>query len=189
MSTTISRGHTRKIAEIKAQRLTCVVFSLRNDFWPTPCNPSYAWEDLARGLHARLTVNAAGDVWTVHVHGNLWYELRKAPELADEYSLVIDRGVIGDQYPHLATAAGPICGARLRGDGHRVMVLARGDVAAHRDNLCTYCRDQIVPLRIAIDADCPRCGWGERFFEPGRGVFGCTRRTDPCGYESKERER
>lgn len=44
-----------------------------------------------------------------------------------------------------------------------------------------------VILRFAIDEDCPRCGWGERWFEPGRQVFGCTRRTDPCGYESTER--
>lgn len=44
------------------------------------------------------------------------------------------------------------------------------------------------PLRLAIDADCPRCGHVERFYEPGRGVFGCTRRVDPCGYESTGRD-
>lgn len=46
------------------------------------------------------------------------------------------------------------------------------------------------PLRIAIDADCPRCGYPERFFEPGRGVFGCSSlNPNPCGYESTERKR
>jgi hypothetical protein len=43
------------------------------------------------------------------------------------------------------------------------------------------------PFRIAIDADCPSRGWPERFFDPARQVFGCTHRTDPCGYESTER--
>lgn len=46
-----------------------------------------------------------------------------------------------------------------------------------------------APIRIAIDADCPRCGYGERFFEPDRGVFGCSSlNPTPCGYESTERE-
>lgn len=37
---------------------------------------------------------------------------------------------------------------------------------------------------LAIDADCPACGWAERSFEPMRGVFGCPK----CAYESEERE-
>jgi hypothetical protein len=45
------------------------------------------------------------------------------------------------------------------------------------------------PLRIAIDADCPRCGYPERFFEPDRGVFGCSSLSPtPCGYESTTRD-
>ena len=44
------------------------------------------------------------------------------------------------------------------------------------------------PLRIAIDADCPCCGYPERFYEPGREVFGCSSlNRNPCGYESTDR--
>jgi hypothetical protein len=46
-----------------------------------------------------------------------------------------------------------------------------------------------APLRIAIDADCPRCGYPERFFEPERRVFGCSSlNPNPCGYESTARD-
>lgn len=45
------------------------------------------------------------------------------------------------------------------------------------------------PLRVAIDADCPSCGYPERFYEPARQVFGCSSlNPQPCGYESTERE-
>jgi hypothetical protein len=44
-------------------------------------------------------------------------------------------------------------------------------------------------IRIAIDADCPGCGKGERSFDPARGVFGCSSLgSAPCGYESAERD-
>jgi hypothetical protein len=44
------------------------------------------------------------------------------------------------------------------------------------------------PVRIAIDADCPKCGYPERFYEPARGMFGCSSlNPSPCGYESTER--
>jgi len=46
------------------------------------------------------------------------------------------------------------------------------------------------PLRIVIDADCPRCDYPERFYEPERAVFGCSSlNPNPCGYESAERNR
>lgn len=38
-------------------------------------------------------------------------------------------------------------------------------------------------VRLCIDADCPQCGWGERWFEPDRQLFGCAK----CDYTSKER--
>lgn len=76
---TISRAATRKIAAIRSKTLVCVVHSLRNDFRGRDCDPVYAWDDLGKYHHARLTVNDAGDTWTVQVHGNLWYELREAP--------------------------------------------------------------------------------------------------------------
>lgn len=39
-------------------------------------------------------------------------------------------------------------------------------------------------LRIAIDADCPSCGFPERWLSPERSVFGCSK----CGAESSERD-
>jgi hypothetical protein len=76
--TTISRAATRKIAAIKERATACVVHSLRNDFAGVSCEPRFAWDDLARYHNARLWVNDTGDVWTVHVHGNLWYRLTAA---------------------------------------------------------------------------------------------------------------
>ncbi|NHF62267.1 hypothetical protein [Microcella pacifica] len=38
-------------------------------------------------------------------------------------------------------------------------------------------------LRVAIDADCPHCGWPERFFETRSRRFGCIK----CPYTSDER--
>lgn len=47
---------------------------------------------------------------------------------------------------------------------------------------------QPTPTRIAIDADCPKCGYPERFFDLERRVFGCSSlNPTPCGYESMER--
>ena len=47
---------------------------------------------------------------------------------------------------------------------------------------------KVLPIRLAIDADCPECGYPERFFEPERGVYGCSSlNPKPCGYESTER--
>jgi hypothetical protein len=45
-----------------------------------------------------------------------------------------------------------------------------------------------LPVRIAIDADCPACGKPERSFDPATGLFGCSSMgAGPCGYESTER--
>lgn len=73
---TIPRNHTRKIAAIKALDLTCRCFSLRNHFAGVEVETQWAWDELVRFDFSRLTVNDAGDVWTIQVHGNLWYELR-----------------------------------------------------------------------------------------------------------------
>jgi protein-arginine kinase activator protein McsA len=40
------------------------------------------------------------------------------------------------------------------------------------------------PVVICIDADCPNCGWAERNFDTGTGLFGCSQ----CDYTSTERE-
>lgn len=39
------------------------------------------------------------------------------------------------------------------------------------------------PVVICIDADCPSCGWAERNFDTGSGLFGCSQ----CGYTSTDR--
>jgi len=39
-------------------------------------------------------------------------------------------------------------------------------------------------LVLAIDGDCPACGWPERTFTVATGLFGCTR----CPYTSPERD-
>lgn len=45
----------------------------------------------------------------------------------------------------------------------------------------------LTELHIAVDEDCPSCGWPERWYAPDRAVFGCARRRPPCAYESTER--
>lgn len=38
-------------------------------------------------------------------------------------------------------------------------------------------------LRVAVEADCPRCGWPERFYDTTTRRFGCIK----CSYASDER--
>lgn len=52
-----------------------MVFSLRNDFAATECDPEYAWKELDTFHFARLTVDDSGLKYTIRVHSNLWYEL------------------------------------------------------------------------------------------------------------------
>lgn len=75
-TTTIPRSHARRIALLKEQLTKCKVFTLENFFFGRDVEPRYAWEALDRGLRAKLTDNGNG-TFTVHVHANRWYELRK----------------------------------------------------------------------------------------------------------------
>jgi hypothetical protein len=75
MSTTIPKN-SRTITQLKAELTGCTVYRESDDFRGAPCDPKYAWEALANRLHARLRDNSAG-TYTVHVHNNLWYELRR----------------------------------------------------------------------------------------------------------------
>jgi hypothetical protein len=79
MTATIAKNHTRKIAALKAELTRCKVYTLANNFHGDPVDPAYAWQALQTSLRATLTVNEAGDTWTVSVHSNCWYQLRKAP--------------------------------------------------------------------------------------------------------------
>jgi hypothetical protein len=70
--------NSRKIAQLKEELTECRVYRLENNFTPRDTDPSHAWHMLATGLRARLTERDGA--YTVHVHGNLWYELRRPPE-------------------------------------------------------------------------------------------------------------
>lgn len=73
---TIPRNHKRRIEEIKAKAVRCVVFGQGNSFIATACDPAYAWKELYAYDFARLI--EFEDKWTVEIHSNLWYELRTA---------------------------------------------------------------------------------------------------------------
>jgi hypothetical protein len=46
------------------------------------------------------------------------------------------------------------------------------------------------PVRIAVDADCPGCGYPERAFDPATGLFSCSSlNPNQCGYTSADRDR
>ncbi len=41
------------------------------------------------------------------------------------------------------------------------------------------------PFKLAIDADCPGCGWPERNFDTTTNLFGCSK----CKYTSANRNK
>lgn len=61
--------------------------------------------------------------------------------------------------------------------GEVVMTAWKNEISAYE----AMQEDQ--PLVIAVDADCPRCGWPERTYDTASRRFGCTR----CEYTSDER--
>lgn len=73
---TVSRRATRQIADLKKQLTCCKVYTLENYFHGKEVEPEYAWKALETGLRAKLTENDSG-TYTVHVHSNCWYELRR----------------------------------------------------------------------------------------------------------------
>jgi hypothetical protein len=45
-----------------------------------------------------------------------------------------------------------------------------------------------MTFKIAIDANCPACGYPERAFDPSAGEFSCSSlNPEPCDYVSRER--
>jgi hypothetical protein len=60
---------------------------------------------------------------------------------------------------------------------------ASGELRAEAANLRSGATEVAPELRLAIDADCPKCGWAERWFSPSRQLFGCSK----CSYTSTER--
>lgn len=57
------------------------------------------------------------------------------------------------------------------------------DTAEMVDGVLTY-KSTGKPVRVCIDADCPQCGWVERWYDFGLEKFGCNK----CDYLSTDRE-
>jgi hypothetical protein len=74
MTTIVPRNRTARIAELKASLTRCRVYTLENLFAGSDTDPAHAWAALYHFNSARL--HDCGDgTFTVHVHGNRWYEL------------------------------------------------------------------------------------------------------------------
>lgn len=76
--TTIPKN-SKKIRQLKGELTRCRVYTLENNFLGRDVEPHHAWDALARMPRARLTAEQGG-TYTVHVHGNLWYKLRRPPQ-------------------------------------------------------------------------------------------------------------
>jgi hypothetical protein len=75
--------NSKKIGQLKRELTRCRVYTLDNDFTGRDVEPRFAWEALATALHAKLTERDG--TYTVHVHSNRWYELRRPePETPGE---------------------------------------------------------------------------------------------------------
>ena len=62
------------------------------------------------------------------------------------------------------------------------------NLATSIDEITGWLRSLPTPFRFAIDADCPACGWFERWAQhlvDGTVLFGCSK----CSYTSAERDR
>ena len=73
---TIARNATRQIAALKTTLTVCRVYTLENYFAGAEVEPSCAWNALER-RGGKLTDHGDGR-YTVQVHSNCWYELRRA---------------------------------------------------------------------------------------------------------------
>ena len=74
---TIARNRTKLIAELQAKLTVCRMYD-RDSGHLVPTDPAHAWRALSASHHARLVESADGTKYTVHVHSNLWYDLRAA---------------------------------------------------------------------------------------------------------------
>lgn len=72
---TIPRNRRSVITSLRAEYTQCTVYTLGNYFQGAECEARYAWQSLYANYSAKLT-RSEGKL-TVHVHSNLWYELRK----------------------------------------------------------------------------------------------------------------
>jgi len=72
------RKNTKRAQAVFETATGCRVYSLGNYFRGEEVDPAFARDALHRYPHAKLTDSRDGDRFTVHVHSNLWYELRGA---------------------------------------------------------------------------------------------------------------
>lgn len=97
---------------------------------------------------------------------------------------------------HLRTTAPSLTHAdllrRVAGLGRAALAESFGGISAAARAAANTMRVLVPPttnpvtgeeLRICIDANCPACGWAERWFSPDRGLFGCSK----CSFTSMQR--
>jgi predicted small metal-binding protein len=70
------------------------------------------------------------------------------------------------------------------------LTTGKGSIAVGVQNGGNFTIERQGPSpKIAIDADCPACGYPERAFDPETGLFSCSSlNPEKCDYESRERE-
>lgn len=73
------RRNTKRYRQILETARDCRVYSLSNHFCGKDCNPLALVEYMApegrfASLKSRLSTD--GETYTLHVHGNLWFEFR-----------------------------------------------------------------------------------------------------------------
>ncbi len=76
---TIAKNRTKFLAALATELTQCKMYD-RSSGLMVVTDPKYAWKALAANRHARLTQSTDGSKYTVHVHSNLWYELRAASQ-------------------------------------------------------------------------------------------------------------
>lgn len=86
---TTIRKNSSQLPDLKERLTVCTRYDSDNQFQGRPCDPAWAWDKLP-GRRSRLTSDGDG-THTIHVHENLWYELRE-PEPA----AAPDEGAVGD---------------------------------------------------------------------------------------------
>lgn len=77
-SDTIPRN-SRQIPGLRERLTVCKRYDADNQYTGQPVDPKHAWEKLLGDQTRRSRLSFDGDgVYTIHVHGRLWYELREA---------------------------------------------------------------------------------------------------------------
>lgn len=74
---TIAKNRTKFLAALATEFTQCRMYDQSSgDMIVT--DPKYAWKALADSSRARLVESSDGSKYTVHVHSNCWYELRRS---------------------------------------------------------------------------------------------------------------